>query len=53
MQEQIHLSWTDRKYILLCDNVTLYKEKQVINYYESLKNSNIYYSTIFPTLNSA
>ena len=35
MQEEIRLSITDWRYVILCDNATIHKAKQVRNYLES------------------
>ena len=53
MQEQMHLGSTDKKLVVLCDNSTIHKAKQVIS---CLESSQILMVTIPPyslTLNAA
>ena len=53
MQEEIHLGRTDRKYVILCDNATIHKAKQVRNYSESSKILMVTIPPYSPTLNAA
>ena len=53
MQEEIHLSRTNRKYVILCDNATIHKAKQVRNYLESSKILMVTIPPYSPTLNAA